>query len=55
MADSVTKICQMTKFPLVSFINASPNDKASTVKIIVPTASGKLSDRTTFKDLVWDG
>ncbi len=46
MADRITKICQITKFPLVSLINVSPNDKARTVRIIVPTASGKLSERT---------
>lgn len=46
IADRVTKICQMTKFPLDNFISASPSESAKTVKVIVMTASGTLSVRT---------
>ncbi len=53
MADRVTKICHITKFPLVSLISASPSDKARTVKIMVPTASGILSDRVLLIVTVW--
>jgi len=46
MADRITKICQSTKLPLVSFMSASPKDNPRTVSMIVPTASRKLSDLT---------
>jgi len=45
ISERVTKICQMTKLPLVILIRASPSDKARTVRMIDPTARRMRSDR----------